>query len=71
MHVQRLVYKCVLGSCGYSEGIVRPSLGGVALWEACENAVKMSLCGWHRTGLMEYLGSQRCLYVCVLRSLLG
>lgn len=27
VHVQKLVYKCVLGSRGYSEGIVRPWLG--------------------------------------------
>lgn len=53
------ICKCVFGADGYSEGIVE------AFWEACENAVKMSHCSWHRMGLMDCLHSQHRLCVCV------
>lgn len=55
--------------CLVQTGTVRALwVPGEAFWEACENAVKMSRCSWHRTGLMDCLHSQRCLYVCVVKS---
>ncbi len=52
--------------CSVQTGTVRALWGPVeAFWEACENAVKMSHCSWHRTALMDCLHSQRCLCVCV------
>ena len=59
------ICKCVFGADGYSEGIVE------AFWEACENAVKMSHCSWHRTALMDCLHSQLRLCVCVYMTVCG
>lgn len=51
IHTDLCICKCVFCIWGYSGGIV---CSLEALWEACENAVKMSHCSWHRTGLMDW-----------------